>query len=456
MSQITRMGGGGPTPSGAVLTLSGDGGIHVSPDGTGNIDINGAGGINVVSDPGTNSLTITDTNAGTKYNTSDGNYAIPIAGVLNVFQGANILTTSAALPSNTVEIALKPDVSITGAFTAGTKITAGDDIDSGGVIQAAFDIIAMRNLIAWDDLQADNAHFGGEVTCHTLQVFESPYGALTTDATGDVTAANGALGTVLTSNGVGTQPTFQAVTFPAAPTVTGTANEIAVSAGPNYVVSLPAAVTAPGSLATTTTLSSGSTITAATNITSTLGNITATHGNIVLTNGEMILAGNAGTVGQVFTSAGPTATPTWTTPTPAAAKPYFQYTNAAMQTIVAAGKYIVQFPNLIVDTTGGLYDSLTGIFTAGATGIYIFGVNIAYTSFHNYALLQTTTNYYYFYSDSSNSHINGSIMVPMTLGDTAYIFMTLGGVTGTIYDTASTGVDTYQYTTPLFYGYQLY
>lgn len=54
-------------------------------------------------------------------------------------------------------------------------------------------------------------------------------------------------------------------------TIAGTANQVGVSnAGSTVTLSLPAAITAPGSLTTTTS------------ITATLGNITATNGNLVL------------------------------------------------------------------------------------------------------------------------------------------------------------------------------
>lgn len=58
----------------------------------------------------------------------------------------------------------------------------------------------------------------------------------------------------------------------------GTASQItSTGSGSTITFSLPAAITAPGSLTTTTALTSG------TSITATLGNITATNGNLVLT-----------------------------------------------------------------------------------------------------------------------------------------------------------------------------
>lgn len=96
--------------------------------------------------------------------------------------------------------------------------------------------------------------------------------------------------------------------------VLGTANQITstTSAG-TATLSLPSAITTPGSLTTTTTLTAGSSLAVTTSatvgtslgvgttITATLGNITATNGNVVLgTAGNKILSTSVGTT----TSAG--------------------------------------------------------------------------------------------------------------------------------------------------------
>lgn len=90
--------------------------------------------------------------------------------------------------------------------------------------------------------------------------------------------------------------------------IAGTANQITSTAGTNKITfSLPSAITAPGSLTTTTTLTGGTGITATTgnivatagNITTTAGSITsattltATSGAITATNGNLVL-GSAG------------------------------------------------------------------------------------------------------------------------------------------------------------------
>lgn len=69
-----------------------------------------------------------------------------------------------------------------------------------------------------------------------------------------------------------------------------TANQIGVAnAGSTVTLSIPAAFIAPGSIDSTTTITSGTaliattSVTAGTSITATLGNITATNGNLVLT-----------------------------------------------------------------------------------------------------------------------------------------------------------------------------
>lgn len=83
-------------------------------------------------------------------------------------------------------------------------------------------------------------------------------------------AGLGSSGTILTSNGAGALPTFQAATG-GVTSVTGTTNEITASPTTGLVVlTIPSTFIAPGSIAATTT------------VTATLGNITATSGNFSL------------------------------------------------------------------------------------------------------------------------------------------------------------------------------
>lgn len=86
-----------------VETLTGNSGGAVAPDSNGNINIEGDGTIvNVVGNPGTNTLTISvDDSVATSYHTDDGNDAIPVANVLNIY-GTGLATTTSA--GNTVTI----------------------------------------------------------------------------------------------------------------------------------------------------------------------------------------------------------------------------------------------------------------------------------------------------------------------------------------------------------------
>lgn len=109
------------------------------------------------------------------------------------------------------------------------------------------------------------------------------------DGTRLVTTATGSSGQVLTSNGAGVAPTYQAASGGVS-SITGTANQITASASTGAVtLSIPAVFIAPGSIDSTTTinsggaLSSGTTTTAGTGLTVTLNDIQITSGDLVLT-----------------------------------------------------------------------------------------------------------------------------------------------------------------------------
>ncbi len=109
----------------------------------------------------------------------------------------------------------------------------------------------------------------------TLSAFSA--GALVSSSAGVITStAPSTAGFVLTSNGAGVIPTFQSSSG-GVTSITGTANQITASSSTGAVtLSTPSTFIAPGSIASTTT------ITAATGFTATAGGLTVTAGNIVL------------------------------------------------------------------------------------------------------------------------------------------------------------------------------
>jgi len=201
MSQITRIGGSGPTPGGAVLTLSGDGGPTVSPNGGGNIDIDGAGGITVIGHSGTNSLTISGAGLGaSSFSTDIAGPVVPTVGgeleIIGVaptghYSPINIQTTGAT--ANTVGIYLEPNVLInslaSATYVSADTLHADLEITTGGTIEAL-----------------------GTITTDT--------GDLVLAAGEFVVGGNaGTAGQVLTSEGPAAVPTWQTIAAPSGSTV---------------------------------------------------------------------------------------------------------------------------------------------------------------------------------------------------------------------------------------------
>lgn len=130
-----------------------------------------------------------------------------------------------------------------------------------------------------------------------------------------VTGTAGTLTIALTGGGIAMDSFVpDAGTNPVVPsalgvvTMAGTANQITTTGGVNTLTfSIPSAFIAPGSIASTTTITSGTalvattTLTAGTGITSTTGNIVASAGNITATLGS-VAAGTTVTAGTAITA----------------------------------------------------------------------------------------------------------------------------------------------------------
>jgi hypothetical protein len=361
MSQITRTGGGsGPTPGDAVLTLSGDGGLPVSPNLEGNIDLDGAGGITVTSNTLTNSLTITG--SGGAALTFDGDTGIgttPAANTITFNGAANQITVaSPGTGAGHLTVAMTPSIVVANNITA---TSGGLSIHGNGTFGGGLLVTAVSSF--YDALSVG---FVGGTGLHVLHgdiILSTPgslylggltNGALVVNGASQVTAAQGAAGTVLTSNGLAAAPTFQALPAPpAAVTVAGALNQITVAGGPAYTLSIPNTFIAPGS-------------------------IEAHLGDIALTNGRLSVGGSTGLAGQVLTSQG-TANPIWTN-----ALTFAWHTVAVATPLVASNGYITNSAGVLIFTLPALaaigdeYD-IVGISTGGwrvvygATQYIIFG-----------------------------------------------------------------------------------
>ncbi len=116
-----------------------------------------------------------------------------------------------------------------------------------------------------------------------------------------VSVSNLNLVTINTSTG---QLGSQAISSGLVTSITGTANQITASASTGAVtLSLPSAITTPGSLTATTTL------------TATSGAITATSGDVVITSGNLTLPTTSASVGQIVVNGTPWAHSSGTTST---------------------------------------------------------------------------------------------------------------------------------------------
>lgn len=156
-------------PASAIATLTGNTGGAVGPDGLDNIDIVGSGAISVTGNPGTHTLTVALSGAVvTTYETDTAN-VVPTANTLNLFGGTGISTASSA---NTVTFNLETPVTIANGGTNATSMT-------------------------------------------------NTFGVNYYDGTRIVTTTVGTAGNVLTSNGAGVAPTFQASAGGGVTSITG-------------------------------------------------------------------------------------------------------------------------------------------------------------------------------------------------------------------------------------------
>lgn len=221
MSSAGSYGGsGGGGGVGNVKFLTGNSGGPVGPDLLGNINVVGTGDITVVDTPGSNTLTIELTGAIANVYDADSGNATPILGILNVNGGANIFTTasgntiiievdgttdhavqvgnfSGSLDSLAVGTNGQVLIGATGADPAFATLTSSASTltYTAGANTLNIDVTAPLNI----------AHGGTNATSMT-----NTDGVVYFDGTRLVTTTVGVATQVLTSNGPGVAPTFQA------------------------------------------------------------------------------------------------------------------------------------------------------------------------------------------------------------------------------------------------------
>lgn len=221
-----------PAPGTAVQTLTGNVGGPVGPDLLNNINIVGTGDITVTGFPITNTLQISLAGSLSNSFPTDAGTATPVAGVLNILGGVGIGTTGVG---NTVTVNLDTPVSIANGGTNATSMT-------------------------------------------------NTFGVNYFDGTSIVTTTVGTAAQVLTSNGVGLAPTFQAIPSSGVISITGDAGGAVT--GAVTLTGGTSGIVFTGSLGTTLTVTSLGT----TNHAVQVGNATGTLTSLgVGTNGQVLI-----------------------------------------------------------------------------------------------------------------------------------------------------------------------
>jgi len=197
MSQITSTRQGGtPVPGAGITTITGNNGLPVPGDGgvpNNNVNIIGGDGINITGVPGASTLLVDST----------AQYTVD--------------TPAVVYPSNTGNLNIEGDVTTTSDHVRWPNIqtTAVSFNHPAGPNTVG---IQLSSIVGVDDLYAVTSVFSaGTLTAvgrtwlrDSFRLEHFPSGAIVTDATGEVSAANGAAGTVLTAN-PGGAPSFQPV-----------------------------------------------------------------------------------------------------------------------------------------------------------------------------------------------------------------------------------------------------
>lgn len=251
-----------------------NGSIYFTPNGTGVMNFD-----NDQASTASNVLTVRKTRSGGVITTGDvlGQISFQGIGTGTTFtEGASITSTSSGtiganrVPANLV-FATHPD-SASGA-TATTRMTIAA---AGGVTIAA------------------------PTSGNTLTISSFTEGALVSSSAGVITsAAPSTAGFVLTSNGAGLAPTFQAAGG-GVTSLAGTTNQITASASTGSVtLSIPSTFIAPGTVEATTT------VTAGTNFISTAGNVllpapSSSQGQIQVETHRVLHTGRAVADGNIF------------------------------------------------------------------------------------------------------------------------------------------------------------
>jgi len=278
---------------GPVNTLTGNTGGPVPPDGSGNINVIGSGVISVAGNPGTSTLTITGTGSIPSSFATDSGTAVPSGGVLTV-HGVSPLTTSGS--GSTVSISIGSVIPIADGGTNATSMANTD-------------------------------------------------GVVYFDGTRLVTTAVGTATYVLTSNGAGLAPTFQAAASGGIVTLDGdsgsaTGSTVTISGGTTGLTTTASSAT----MDLTGTLIVGNGGTGATTFTS--------HGVLLGNATGAITATANGTTGQLFTATTGSA-PGWA--------------NAPASSISITGN------------TGGALTGASFTFTGGTTGLTFAGAGTTET-----------------------------------------------------------------------------
>lgn len=245
--------GGGPTP-GTILTLTGTTGGSVSPDGFGNINILSTPNAIVDGDPGTHTLTInpeiwTYQNNATLDPTLVPNKFYAYSDVLDAFSIlddpiANAVIAITAISSGFINIL--PNVFTGVGIQFGNFFTNTHGIRVNGPGDTVY-LIANPTTNSWNvaymqgNPQLVDVAFPGTVSGMQNSLFITGQGVVYSDGLTGFSELDGiSPGFVLTSNGTGVSPSFQAISS------SGAIEQVNLQAGTSPIVPTAGAITLNG------------------------------------------------------------------------------------------------------------------------------------------------------------------------------------------------------------------